>query len=290
MSMDKVAIDLKGIVNLIRFHEYGPVFIFAGLFGALLTFTKLNLSILNLMVFIASSSAFGFAINDISDRFLDALSKNIRNPISKGVLTLKTAQFTAFILFIISIISLMGLNQRILPIGILQLFLFITYSFILKAKDKIILDIFYHSIGPALYGIMGYILFKKLDSIGVIFTIVVTIFGAVSELVQEIRDYEKDVKIRKNTVWFIGKKNALLISAVLMLTSFLLIAILGLVNSNFRWVLPLTPLGALLIQPLIKARAEIFQAELPRELNKRSIIIASIVIIFFIFNQVFGIL
>lgn len=70
--------------RLIRFEAYGILFILAGLFGALLASSQVNSYLALLVLFIAASSAFGFVINDISDRFLDARSAQPRNPLADG--------------------------------------------------------------------------------------------------------------------------------------------------------------------------------------------------------------
>ena len=60
-------VERHPIRRLIRFDAYGVLFIFAGLFGALLAYGSPGIPLGILLVFVAASSAFGFVINDISD-------------------------------------------------------------------------------------------------------------------------------------------------------------------------------------------------------------------------------
>ena len=73
-----------------------------------------------------------------------------------------------------------------------MLFVFVTYSFFIEAKNIAGLDLVYHALFPGLYGLLGYMLYHPPDLTGAVFFILLGIFGAVGELANEIRDIEKD--------------------------------------------------------------------------------------------------
>jgi 4-hydroxybenzoate polyprenyltransferase len=242
--------------RLIRFEAYGILFLLAGIFGALLTLAPLDRELFILVVFIAASSAFGFVINDISDIALDARAGNPRNPLADGSLTCRTAQQVSAVFLVVSVISMALLPPHLLLIELAVLFVFITYSFFIKAKNIAGLDLVYHALFPALYGLLGYVLYHPIDLTGLVFFILLGIFGAAGELCNEIRDLEKDHYERKNTVVFIGERRGFYLLMALMVTAFGLIGIFSLSEPGFFWLLLFIPLGLILIHPVWKAMKE----------------------------------
>jgi 4-hydroxybenzoate polyprenyltransferase len=242
--------------RLIRFEAYGILFLLAGIFGALITLLPLDRELFVLLVFIAASSAFGFVINDISDMALDARAGNPRNPLADGSLTLKTAQPVSAVFLVLSVACMALLPAHLLLIELAVLFVFVTYSFFVKAKNIAGLDLVYHALFPALYGLLGYVLYHPLDLTGFVFFVLLGIFGAVGEVCNEIRDLKKDRSERKNTVVLIGERRGFYLLMALMGTAFAIIGIFSLSEPGFHWLLVFVPLGIILIHPVWKAMKE----------------------------------
>ena len=242
--------------RLIRFEAYGILFLLAGIFGALITLEPLSYELLVLLVFIAASSAFGFVINDISDMALDARDGNPRNPLADGSLTSRTALQVSAVFFVLSVICMALLPAHLLLMELTVLFVFVTYSFIVKAKNIAGLDLVYHALFPALYGLLGYVLYHPIDLTGLVFFALLGIFGAVGEVCNEIRDLKKDRSERKNTVVLIGERRGFYLLTGLMVTAFAIIGIFSLSEPGFSWLLVFVPLGFILIHPVWKAMKE----------------------------------
>jgi 4-hydroxybenzoate polyprenyltransferase len=242
--------------RLIRFEAYGILFLLAGIFGALITLLPLDYELFVLLVFIAASSAFGFVINDISDMALDARAGNPRNPLADGSLTLKTAQQVSAVFLVLSVTCMALLPSHLLLIELAVLFVFVTYSFFVKEKNIAGLDLVYHALFPALYGLLGYVLYHPLDLTGLVFFVLLGIFGAVVEGCNEIRDLKKDRSERKNTVVLIGERRGFYLLMALMGTAFAIIGIFSLSEPGFYWLLVFVPLGIILIHPVWKAMKE----------------------------------
>jgi 1,4-dihydroxy-2-naphthoate octaprenyltransferase len=148
------------------------------------------------------------------------------------------------------------LPVHLLLIELAVLFVFVTYSFFVKAKNVAGLDLVYHALFPALYGLLGYVLYHTIDITGFVFFVLLGIFGAVGEVCNEIRDLKKDRSERKNTVVLIGEHRAFYLLMALMVTAFAIIGIFSLSEPGFYWLLVFVPLGFILIRPVWKAMKE----------------------------------
>jgi len=276
-----ITTTFSNIWKILRFLEYGPNFILAGSFGALLTFGTLDNQIWPLIFFISTSSGFGFVINDIADRKEDSISPDIRNPVASGQMSLRNSVILAGILFFLTILSLFTLPSNHM-VGITIVLIFINYSFLLKAKDRLGLDVLFHSLGPALYVTMGYTLYKELDLMCLAITAAAGLLSASAELVQEVRDYQRDIHNRQNTVVSIGKRKTLILTVVMMVLAFTLVGGIGYYIPKLSWTLPLLPLSIFLIQPVIQAiKDQALQSKLPNILNTRGVIIAVLALLLF---------
>jgi 4-hydroxybenzoate polyprenyltransferase len=261
--------------RLIRFEAYGILFILAGIFGALLTVVPLDISLVILLVFIAASSAFGFVINDISDMDLDARAVKPRNPLADGSLSCQTAKQVSGFFLLLTVACMVLMPFHLLPIEFAVLFVFVTYSFYLEAKNIAGLDLVYHALFPAFYGLLGYMLYHPLDLTGLVFFILLGIFGAIGELCNEIRDLEKDRYERKNTVVLMGERPGFYLMMTLMVMAFAIIGIFSSVEPGFYWLLPFVPLGIILIHPAWKAMNEQgYRQKFVDTINTRAIALA----------------
>jgi 4-hydroxybenzoate polyprenyltransferase len=265
--------------RLIRFEAYGILFILAGIFGALLTGLPLDNSLVVLLVFIAASSAFGFVINDISDMVLDARAIKPRNPLADGSISCRTAKLVSgfFLLLSVACMALMPLHLLLIELAVL--FVFVTYSFYLETKNIAGLDLVYHALFPALYGLLGYMLYHPPDLTGLVFFVLLGIFGAIGELANEIRDLEKDRSERKNTVVLVGERPGFYLMITLMVMAFAIIGIFSWIEPGFFWLLPFVPLGLILIHPVWIAMNEPdFRQKFVDVINTRAIVLAVVML------------
>jgi 4-hydroxybenzoate polyprenyltransferase len=266
--------------RLIRFEAYGILFVLAGIFGALITVVPLNYELLVLIVFIAASSAFGFVINDISDMALDACAGNPRNPLADGSLTCPIAQQVSAVFLVLSATFMALLPGYLLPIELAVLVVIVTYSFLVKAKNIAGLDLVYHALFPAFYGFLGYILYHALAMTGLVFFVLLGIFGAVGEICNEIRDLEKDRSERKNTVMVLGERRGFYLLMALMVTAFAIIGVFSISEPGFSWLLIFVPPGFMLIHPAWKAMKEPeYREKFVEVINARAIALAVVMLV-----------
>jgi 4-hydroxybenzoate polyprenyltransferase len=275
--------------RLIRFEAYGVLFILAGLFGALLATTTPDPTLGILLIFIATSSAFGFVINDISDIALDARAHKPRNPLADGSLSCRAAKAVSAILLAVSLACMVLLPPSLLVLELSTLFVFITYSFWIEVKNIAGLDLIYHALFPALYGWLGYVLYHPLDMTGIVYVVLLGIFGAVGELGNEIRDIEKDRHVRKNTVVLIGERFAFLLTLGLLTAALAVITLFALVTPGFFWLLPFVPFGLLLLHPVYRAMKEPeYCKKFVDVINFRAIVLAAVMLLAFGYGRLNG--
>ena len=265
--------------RLIRFEAYGILFILAGMFGALLTVLPPDRLLVVLLIFIAASSAFGFVINDISDMALDARAVKPRNPLADGSLSCRTAKQVSYFFLLLSVGCMVLMPVHLLPVELAVMFVFVTYSFFIEAKNIAGLDLVYHALFPALYGLLGYMLYHTPDLTGLVFFVLLGIFGAVGELCNEIRDLEKDRSERKNTVVLVGERRGFYLMMTLMVMAFAIIGIFSSGEPGFFWLLPFLPLGLVLIYPVWKAMNEPgYRQKFVDVINTRAIVLAVVML------------
>jgi 1,4-dihydroxy-2-naphthoate octaprenyltransferase len=167
----------------------------------------------------------------------------------------------------------------LLPIELAVLFVFVTYSFFVKAKNIAGLDLVYHALFPALYGLLGYVLYHPLDLTGLVFFVLLGIFGAVGEVCNEIRDLEKDRSERKNTVVVLGERWGFYLLMALMVTAFAIIGVFSLSEPGFSWLFVFLPLGFILIHPAWKSmKGPEYRQKFVDVINARAIALAVVML------------
>jgi 4-hydroxybenzoate polyprenyltransferase len=248
-----VRVRITPLARLLRFEEYGLLSLVVGLFGVFLGSSSVDIDLVYLGVFIISASAFGFVVNDISDRELDAHTPLPRNPLADGSMSLGSAVLVSTVLLLVTLGSMVLLPEKLLWIEVLILVMFITYSYLIESKNIAGLDLVYHAVLPMLCGMLGYLLYHPLDLTGIIFFALLALFGVISELLNEIRDIEKDRNVRRNSVMILGEHAAFQWSIALMVLALVLCAFLVSVQMGHYWLLPLFPFGILLVKPVIRA-------------------------------------
>jgi 4-hydroxybenzoate polyprenyltransferase len=243
------------------------------------------------VVFIASTSAFGFVVNDISDRELDAQTSFPRNPLADGSMSLRFAVLVSAVLLLITLVTMVLLPAKLLWIEGLILFMFVTYSFLIETKNIAGLDLVYHAILPMLCGMLGYLLYHPLDRMGIIFFSLLALFGVISELLNEIRDIEKDENKRRNSVMIIGEHTAFKWTIALMVAALVLCAFLVSVEMGYFWLLPLFPFGVILIKPVYRAMNDAsYKTQFVEEMNTQTIKVAGIALLVYCVLRLFGLM
>jgi len=273
---------MKASYRAIRFSSV-LCFTSATLVGAILTGSRLDLGIIWLLLFSVSSTSFAFIINDLSDAELDRSAGILRNSVSTGELSYGRCILLALSFLLVSLASLPFLNFQNQLIGLLGIFLYFTYSWGLRAKARPILDILYHGLGLAILATMGYLGYSTFNFACLLLASLVFLLSATSQVLQEIRDYETDIKKVKTTVTLLGKRLSLIIClAFLSLASTIFCLLL------FYAVLPLeilllSPLAYFIVAPLIRTiRNEKYQDNMLREIKKARLIFIGALLAFLI--------
>jgi 1,4-dihydroxy-2-naphthoate octaprenyltransferase len=183
------------------------------------------------------------------------------------------------------------LPSSLLIVELVVMFVFITYSFWIEVKNIAGLDLIYHALFPALYGLLGYMLYHPPDLTGIVYVVLLGIFGAVGELGNEIRDLEKDRTERKNTVVIIGERAAFFLTIAFMACAFFIIAVFSILEPGFFWLLPFVPFGLLLIHPVVKAMKEPeYKMQFVDAINNRAILLAAAMLVVYCFLRFVAVL
>jgi len=258
----------------------------ATLAGAILTGPLSGLGIVWLLLFSASSTIFGFVVNDLSDVELDRSVGVLRNPVSTGELSSVRCMLLALFFLSVSLASLTFLSIQNQSLGLVVIFLYFTYSWIVRAKARPVLDILYHGLCLAILAAMGYLEYRPFDFICLLLASLVFLLSAISQILQEIRDYETDTKMVKTTVTLLGKKlslNICLAFGVFALAIFLLLLFYGAIPLE---ILLLSPLSYFIVAPLIRTiRNEEYQDNMLRKIRETRLILIAVVLAFLFFSQ-----
>ncbi len=182
------------------------------------------------------------------------------------------------------------LPSSLFIIELAVLFVFFTYSFVIEAKNIAGLDLVYHALFPALFGLMGYVLSHPFDLTGLVFTVLLGIFGAIGEMGNEIRDHEKDRHVRNNTVVFIGERWSFFLTIGLMLSAFVIIAFFAVVQPGYFWLLPFVPFGIFLVYPVYQAmNIPDLRKTFVDTINFRAIVLAVAMLLVYAIIRFFGV-
>lgn len=255
----------------------------ASLVGSILASMTFDLRIFLALLFSGFSTSFAFIFNDIFDAELDRSAGINRNPVSTGEVSFGRGISLAliFLMASIAIIPFLCYENRFL--GLIVIFLYTTYSWLIRAKARPVLDVVYHGLSLAILGMIGYLEYGSFDETCLLFGFLAFFLSATSQLLQEVRDYETDRKMVKTTAIQLGKK-ASLILCLLFLSFAQAIFFLLLFFEAFPFgILFLSPLAYLIIAPIIRAvRNEGYEKEALEDIGRRRHILILICIIFLI--------
>jgi len=277
---------LGTIYKTIRFHSILG-FSSVVLIGAIFAGSSIDLEIVWPLIFSAFNAAFGFVVNDLSDAELDSLSDVIRNPVSTNELSKGKALSVALFFLLGSIVSLSFLSLQNQSLGLVVIFLSLTYSWIIRAKARPILDIAYHGLVLAILATIGYTEYGPLDVKCLIYVSIVFLLSSMSQILQEIRDYKTDRTMIMTTVTLLGKRRSLILCLALIISTFPLVILLLLKGVVPFELLILSPLVYFIIAPITRAIInEAYEEKMLREIRERRLIIIGILITALILGRI----
>ncbi len=222
-------------------------------------------------IYIALIVVFGiqiflFASNDYFDRDVDALDpgKKKRNPVCDGRVTVGGVKA---LLVATIIIPLLGAYYfGLWPLIFTAITLFVYYYYTappLRFKNKVGLDVLSHATFINTFPYLFCLILLKDFTTGTIFLLAVFMMrSSMAQILQEVRDYEVDKLVEKNTVVVIGQKRAiwlvfsifltLLISSIVLITTY---ELYGWGVSLYYIILPILSLTYLpILYKLVKAK------------------------------------
>ncbi|MFQ6076633.1 MAG: UbiA family prenyltransferase, partial [Candidatus Bathyarchaeia archaeon] len=214
---------------------------------------------------------------------LDRQAGKDRNPLAAGRLGRRDGLLLVIAFLLPSLAILPFLNPFNRVLGLIVLFLFFTYSSGIRAKSVPVLDVAYHGLCLAILGVMGYTQQRPFDISCLFLSAMIFLFSSVSQIMQEIRDWEHDRKAIVTTVTWLGKRKSLALSLILLLISFGLLMI-----APFHGVVPfeyllLSPLAYFIVSPIIRGmRSEQFHNLMIGQIAFRGPIVMAILLVSFL--------
>lgn len=151
---------MSAILDLIRFKTTLN-FALTTISGLVLAYPNIDFLAIHLLLFTGFSTAFAFAINDISDVKVDKLVKKVRNPIVTEKITRRRSILLSSLFILVALLALSFLSFHNWLLGLAVIFIYSTYSFLMRAKP--VLDVIYHSAGLSFFTLMGYVQYKPVD-------------------------------------------------------------------------------------------------------------------------------
>jgi len=279
---------MSAVLKLIRFKTTLK-FVLTTISGLVLAYPNIDLLAICLLLFTGFSTAFAFAINDISDVEIDKLVKKVRNPIVTEKITRRRSILLSFFFISVALLALSFLSFYNWLLGLAVIFIYSTYSFLVRAKAKPVLDVIYHSAGLSFFTLMGYIQYKPVDVNCLLLVSSVFLLSGMSEILQEVRDYESDRKMIKTTAILLGKRRALILCLAFFMiafTMFLLSPLYGIVPYE---LLLLSPLAYFIVAPIVKAiHDETYLDKMIEKIHKRGPLIAGVLLVTFLLLKYFN--
>lgn len=258
----------------------------ATLMGTIFASSPIDLRIVELLMFSAFSAAFGF-VNDLSDAELDRSADVIRNPVSTNELSRRKSISIALFLLLVSMAALPPLSPRNQLLGLIVVFLYLTYSWLVRAKARPILDVVYHGLCLAILAVMGYTEFRPFNVECLLFVSIVFLLSSISQILQEIRDYETDRKMIMTTVTLLGKKRSLVLCLTLFTSTFFFLLLLIIKGAVPIEMLILSPLTYFIMAPITRAIInEEYEEKMLREIRERRLIMIALIIAVLILGRI----
>lgn len=195
--------------------------------------------------------SFAFAINEVEDWQDDKHDPHHNNPISKKLISRKTAILEALSAALISLILFSLINSAATTIGLTIIILSFLYSFKpIRLKSKPWLDLLSHSL--MLSGLIfasSYISLSERIDVALPPLAAVILFSVYGQFYNQIRDFKEDKRVKiKNTTILLGVE-----SAKSLAYSSILIGIALLIYTFYKQIFPLflVPLSIALVPLMI---------------------------------------
>jgi 4-hydroxybenzoate polyprenyltransferase len=242
-------------ISLLRFHEYGPLFLLCGAAGALYAGVSSPSSLAALLCFIALFSSSAFVLNDVADSEEDSVAGASRNPIANGEIG-RAAGVAAFALLAAgSLAALYFVSPPALYAAPFVYGLYWGYSWGPSFKSLPGVDLAVHGAVPALFVFMGGALSAAPASGTALISGVVFCMAVMSGALQGVRDIGKDAASRRTTALVLGERRSVDLSLVLLGSGVALYAVAILAGSLPPGMAALVPGAWLLFSPLLRLRA-----------------------------------
>jgi 4-hydroxybenzoate polyprenyltransferase len=204
-------------------------------------FTSPPIYIALLIVF--SAQIFLFASNDYFDRNVDALDpkKKMRNPVCDGRVTLPGVRALLIVSGIIPLAASLYFGSLAFIYTAFAMFIFYFYTAPpLRFKNKVGLDVLSHGVFVNTFPYFFCLIALNDFSIGTIFLLsAIMMRSTMAQMLQEIRDYEIDRQVEKNTVVVLGQKRAVWVVFSIYLLLFISTAMLLTTYELWGWGIPL---------------------------------------------------
>lgn len=253
----------------------------ATLAGAILTGSLSDSKIVWLLLFSASGTTFAFVVNDLSDAELDRSAGVLRNSVSTGELSSRRCILLALFFLFVSLASLPFMNFQNQLLGLVVIFLYFTYSWLVRAKARPVLDILYHGLCLAILATMGYLGYRSFNFTCLLLASLIFLLSATSQILQEIRDYETDIKMVKTTVTLLGKRLSLIICLAFWVFAFAIFILLLFYGAIPLEILLLSPLAYFIVAPFIRTiHNEEYEDNMLRKIKETRLILIAILLAF----------
>ncbi|MBU4071754.1 MAG: UbiA family prenyltransferase [Candidatus Thermoplasmatota archaeon] len=179
------------------------------LFTSLLTEPSLYIA----LIVVFSAQIFLFASNDYFDRHVDALDthKKKRNPVCSGAVTLPGVRVLLIVSGILPLIASTYFGMWAFVYTAFAMFVFYFYTAPpLRFKNKVGLDVLSHGIFVNTFPYFFCLVALNDFTVGTTFLLTVVMMrSTMAQLFQEIRDYEVDKQVERNTVVILGQRRSL---------------------------------------------------------------------------------
>jgi len=202
----------------------------------------------------------------------------LRNPVSTGELSLGRCISLALSFLLASLVTLFSLSLQNQLLGLAVIFLYFTYSWLVRAKARPVLDISYHGLCLAILATIGYAGYRPFDITCFLLASLVFLLSATSQILQEVRDYETDRKMVKTTVTLLGKRMSLILCLAFFASAFAIFLLLLFYDVVPLEILLLSPLAYFIIAPIIRAIHNEEYEDMLREIRKKRLILIAILI------------
>ena len=276
----KASANLLGVIYKSIRLPSTLAFTSAAFAGVVLAGSFIGHRVIWLLIFSMSSAVFGFVVNDLFDAELDRSAVATRNPVSTGQLSRRGSIALALFFLLVSLAALSSLSLQNQLLGLVVVFLYLTYSGLLRVKAKPILDIAYHGLCLAILATMGYTVYQHFSFVSLFFSSIVFLLSSMSEILQEVRDYETDRGMIMNTVILLGKRRSLVLCLALFMSTFPFLFLLILRGVFSPVILVLSPLAYFILAPIVRAIInEEYEGKMLRSISQRRLIMIALLIV-----------